>query len=107
MLEESGQLHLGVEFEDKPHFDFTLRPLKVKDTFEAMKEAGQQGTLFLEMCILARQLQKLGSIPKENLTGDLLMGTLYDSDLAQIEKAREALQKKILVFRPDFGNTAS
>ena len=94
MIRESGTLLVGVEYEGKRHKEFTLRPAIVRDSIEAHKEAEGKGDMVFAVCALARQVETLGEIPVEKITGELLCG-LYDADLEILQKARETAEKKI------------
>ena len=94
MIAETGALLVGVEFGGERHTVFTLRPAIVRDSIEAAKEADGKGEIFLMLCLLSRQIETLGKIPKEKITADLLTG-LYDADLGILQKARETAEKKI------------
>ena len=99
MITEKGTLIVGVEYEGKLHKDFILRPQLVSDSVDAVEdERARSNESYLGLCVVGRQLEKLGDIPKEKITPELLMG-MYEVDLAVISDASRRLQKKQRSFR--------
>ncbi len=102
MMKESGVLIVGVEHGGKVHTSFVLRPQLVKDSIEVMEgdeaERASRNPHFAGACIIAKQIESLGEIPKEEITTDLVM-SLVDIDFEVISKARETLEKRLRSFR--------
>lgn len=94
MITVSGTLPVGLDFAGKTHKDFELRPAKVKDTIETMESVGKDENLKFMLAIIAKQLVRLGDIPKENITGALLID-LFDVDLAELHEKQAELEKKL------------
>ncbi|MDA8170322.1 MAG: hypothetical protein M0Z48_00635 [Nitrospiraceae bacterium] len=98
MMTEKGTLPVGVEYEGKPQRDFELRPQLVQDSVDAVEEErAQRNESYLGVCVLAKQLTKLGDIPKEKITPTLLMG-MYEADLGVISAAARRLQQRLARF---------
>jgi hypothetical protein len=91
----SGKLIGGVEFEGKVHRKFTLRPLLVRDSLETLEVCKDKDAQYVELVLLARRIVMLGEIPKERITGEMLMD-MMDGDLEILFQASIDLQKKIL-----------
>ena len=99
MMKESGTLIVGVKYADKLHKEFELRPQLVSDSVDAMdNDRAKSNDSYLGLCVISRQLEKLGDIPREKITPELLMG-MYQVDLAMISEASRRLQKKQRSFR--------
>lgn len=99
MITEKGTLSIGVEYEGKTHKDFELRPQIVKDSIDAIEDdRARKNDSYLGLCVLAKQITRLGDIPKEKITADLLMN-MYETDLAVISEAARRLQKRLQSFR--------
>lgn len=104
MIKEKGTLPIGVEFDGKVHRDFVLRPQIVRDTIDLMDseyaDRANENDHFFGICLLAGQLEKLGDIPKEKITPDLLLN-MYDDDFRAIHMAKEALESRLRTFRKE------
>lgn len=101
MLTEKGVLPIGVEFNGKVHRDFIIRPKKVKDSVEALDDprAGKSDAFF-GVCVMSRQVEKLGDIPKKDITADLL-AEMYEEDFRALNAASERLAKRLASFRAE------
>lgn len=106
-LTEKGMLPYGVEHEGKIHREFELRPQKVKDSIDALDEdeRARRNDSYLGVVVLSKQLIKLGDIPKEEISPDLLMD-MCDVDMNEISEATKRLQTKLQSFR-EGGKTVS
>jgi hypothetical protein len=91
----NGTLPIGLIYEGCVHKEFTLRPAKVRDTLQAEEENPKGTNLEINLSVYSKRLEKLGSIPKEKITPDLL-ADLYDTDLAELTKCDIAQQKKMI-----------
>ena len=104
MMREKGDLIIGVEHGGKVHTSFVLRPQLVRDTIEVMggdeAEQAARNAHFCGACLMARQIESLGDIPKDEITTDLVL-SLTDIDFEVISKARETLDKRLRSFRRD------
>ena len=98
MMTERGMLPIGVEFEDRLHREFEIRPQLVKDSIEAMEEErAQKNKNYMALAVMARQVVRLGEIPKEKITAALLM-EMYDADLAAMAEAAGRLRARMARF---------
>lgn len=101
MIKEHGELAVGIEFHGTIHKDFTIRPALVRDSVEAIEiSRARQNDSYLGLCTLARQIEKIGAIPKDEITADLLMD-MYEVDLSIITEASRRLQKRQRSFRSE------
>jgi len=99
MITEKGTLIVGIEYENKVHRDFELRPQLVRDSIEAIEDdRARRNENYLGLCIIAKQLIKLGEIPKEKITPELIMD-MHEVDLTVIFDATRRLQKRLNSFR--------
>ncbi|MCX5785665.1 MAG: hypothetical protein NTX59_08240 [Elusimicrobia bacterium] len=95
----TGKLPIGLEFAGKRHQEFELRPQLVEDAVLIYEDPdhgarAEKNSYFAGVCILARRLNKLGDIPKESITPDLIM-KMDAADMAAIQKTdRGQLQPK-------------
>ena len=93
MIREIGKLAVGVEYDGVMQQEFSLGPQLVKHTFEVMREEGEKAddALYMGVCLLAKQIVKLGTIPKEEITRETLMNmTAVDFNI--LCEARDALE---------------
>lgn len=98
MDQEKGTLGVGVEYEGKNHKDFVLRPQIVRDSLEAMEdERAQKSNSYFGLCLLTKQIVKLGDVPYAKITPDLVM-QLTDVDFEILVKAKEALESRLRSF---------
>ena len=103
-MTEKGTLPIGVEHEGRTHKEFELRPQLVRDSVDALEDdRAQRNDTYLGVCVLAKQLIRLGDIPREKLTPGLLMD-MYEADLAAISAAARRLQQRLARF-PGSGET--
>ena len=102
MITETGSLVVGVEFNGKRHNDFSLVPQLVRDSVEILEgpdaARAAKNDSFFGVCLLTRQIEKLGDVPKKDITPDLVM-SMTDVDFQAISKAREALEQRLRSFR--------
>ena len=102
MITEKGELLVGVEYGGKIHTAFELRPQLVRDSVEIFEgediERAKKNDAFFAVCLLAKQIVKLGELPKEAITPELLLN-LCDADFKRIDDACKALNKRLLFFR--------
>ncbi len=98
MMTEKGMLPVGVEHEGKLQRDFELRPQIVSDSVDALEdERAARNESYLGICVLAKQIVRLGDIPKAKITPAILMG-MYAEDLAAISAANGRLQARMARF---------
>jgi len=102
-FKETGTLPVGVEVDGKLHREFTLRPRLVRDSVEAQEIArAQTNDSYRGAVLIAAQLEKLGDLPREKITTELLL-ELFDVDMGEILKANARLEVRLATFR---GQTA-
>ncbi len=99
MITEKGTLIVGVEYAGKAHKEFELRPQLVRDSVDAIEDdRAERNESYFGLCVLSKQIVKLGDIPKEKITTELLMD-MHEVDLAAISDASRRLQKRLQSFR--------
>lgn len=102
MITEKGELVVGVEHKGVVHRAFTIRPQTVGDSVEVMEgphaDRAKTNDSFFGVCIIARQILSIGDIPRELITPELVMD-LTEIDYRELEKAREALARRLMSFR--------
>lgn len=96
---EKCTLPVGLEYQGKIHRDVEIRPQKVGDTIAALEnDRARKNESFLGLCVLARQIVRLGDISPEAITAELLMD-LYEADMLAINDALRRLQTRQTSFR--------
>ncbi len=73
-----GKLPIGVDFAGGLHQAYELRPQLVEDEAEVFEDPNHgaraaKNSVFYAVCVYARRLEKLGEIPKESITPELLL----------------------------------
>jgi len=92
----TGTFHLGIEYEGKRHYDFTLRMPTVADNIAAL-EAYPEGSAYkLEIVMYALCMEKIGEIPKDAISYDFLAARLTHADYDVIVDALGEVKKKLL-----------
>jgi hypothetical protein len=91
MKNQTGTLPVGVEFAGGLHRDYELRPQYMEDEVETCDDPKHgaravKNSAFFAVCIFARRLVKLGNIPKESLTPDLIM-RMQSRDMLELQAA--------------------
>jgi len=105
MIVEKRTLPIGVEYEGKQHRELELRPRLVRDLVSAYESplSAKSGSAF-EVCSLAGQILKLGEIPKEAITGELLM-EMHSDDFDVLTEAAEKARQRAREFRSKTGDS--
>ncbi len=103
MLTEKGTLPAGVEYNGETHRDFEIREQIVSDSVDVFDDPAQgvkadKNSRYYGLCITARQIVRLGTIPKGDITPELLMGMLNE-DYNAISLAEVRLAAKRSTFR--------
>lgn len=99
MITEKGELDVGIDFCGKTHTAFEIRPPVVRDTLDALADPKvKDNELYSHLFVLSRMIVKLGDIPKDQITTDLL-ANLTEHDLMTLVTAKEALEQKLSSFR--------
>ncbi|EGT5658475.1 hypothetical protein JD793_004679 [Citrobacter braakii] len=99
---EKGTLLDGIPFNGSIHVDFELRLPVLADTGQALDDVEERfGTTegyapdaFYRAAVLASTLKRLGNIPAENLTAELLYDNLTPDDYDVLNNARGRLKGK-------------
>jgi len=92
----TGRFYFGVEYEGKRHRDFVIRLPTLADNIAAA-QAYPDGIGFqLELFMYARCMEKLGDIPKEAITYELLANGLLPIEAEVVADALEVVKKKLL-----------
>ena len=93
-----GTLRHGIVFDNVRHKKFTIRPEYVYDSLDAIKDPrASDNEVAFALAVIARQLIKLGEIPRENINADLL-SRLTAADLRILRTAREEAERKLDTF---------
>lgn len=90
----------GVEFEGLVHFDFEMRRPTIGDNIAAVDSVGVGASeLAVKMALAAQCMTKLGTIPKDAITYDLLCG-LDEDEYDLIMAEFNAVKKKRKPLNP-------
>lgn len=105
MFTEKGTLPIGVEFEGKIHKEFEIREGQVRDMCDVADDPevmarAEKNDVFLGTALLARRIIKLGDIPADKITLDLVLN-MDSEDYMEITNAEGRLAKKRSSFRKD------
>jgi len=101
MITEKITLLDGIEYEGVMQRDMEIRPQKVRDSVEAMEnERAQNNNAYLGLAVLAGQTLRLGTVPKDQITADLLM-ELSEDDMSVINSGLERLRNRVQSFRAE------
>lgn len=101
---EKGKLLFGAKYKGSFHKDFSIGLLTVREGFEAQKEVAAvygNDTRYSLLGLIAKRLKTLGTIPKKEITVDLLLD-MKDLDLDIIIKKYQALDGRLETFRESF-----
>lgn len=103
-LTASGTLPIGIYYAGTRHRDFTLRVSLTGDLIGAQEDHPNGTVRLIALELFRRQLLRVGEIPADALTLDLLRAELTDIDLGELERVDESLTKKL---RPDSGDSTT
>ena len=101
------QLKFGIVHQDETHKDFALRLPTIGDNIAALRDAGSDGDLAVNVALLAHCLDSLGTIPKEVLTYEFLRDNLPDDDYDVIWAELADVKKKRLLSNSDQKSSSS
>lgn len=94
--EEPFSLIYGLEYGGERHFDGTIRVPTALDRETALEEVQDNASeARVARHVWARTIQRLGTIPRNKITPELL-ANLVDDDYGPIHKAEENARKKLL-----------
>ncbi len=102
-LTETGTLPLGVEYEGKIHRDYELKEQLVSDTVAVYEDPkygpkAMRSNAFFNIAVMAIRLIKLGTIPKEAITPELVMG-MSQKDFNELADADDRMEARRISFR--------
>ncbi|MRR15376.1 MAG: hypothetical protein EG826_02840 [Deltaproteobacteria bacterium] len=103
-MTEARTLPVGVEYGGQIHRELEIGPRKVKHLLAASgSELVAQNKDAYEICVLAEQIIKLGAIPKEEITGALLLEMDAD-DFDVLTEAAQKVRQRTATFRGGAGD---
>jgi len=101
MITEKCTLPIGVEYDGKVHRDVEIRPRLVRDLLDgAASERAQQDSYYYSLCQTACQIVRLGDVPREKITADLLLD-MYEDDFDVLTEAASRVRARARDFRGD------
>jgi len=99
MITEKCTLPIGVEYDGKVHRNVEIRHRLVRDLIDgADSDRARNDARYYELCQYAAQIVKLGDIPKEQITGELLLD-MYDEDFDVLMEAASRVRARTREFR--------
>jgi len=99
MISEKCTLPIGVEYDGQRHRDLEIRPRLVRDLIDgAVNERAKSDGRYYELCQYACQIVSLGDIPKDQITGELLLD-MYDEDFDALTEAANRVRNRTRDFR--------
>lgn len=105
MIKVTGMLLYGVERDGVAQREFTMRAATIANAITAIEQAGPEASnLQLRVFKAAEQMESLGTLPKEEITGGLLL-SLAEDDIEPIFAAQDELEKKRKGLRESSGPT--
>lgn len=105
---ETGTLVYGVQFNGEIHRDFEIRLQTVGDEIDVTQEVGSDVVdAHFTVHLLARTLVRLGSIPDDDITADLLRENLIYEDYITLLRAGRGAKKKLMDMKSASGTSGS
>jgi hypothetical protein len=108
---QSGTLEYGVLYNGDIHRDFEIRMQTVGDEIDTVQEVGSDIIdANFTVHLMARTLLRLGTIPEEEITPDLLKDNLIYEDYNALLRASRGAKKKLMDMKSlsaTSGSTAS
>ncbi|MBI5598666.1 MAG: hypothetical protein HY890_02885 [Deltaproteobacteria bacterium] len=112
MLTETGTLPNGVEYEGKTHRGYELREQLVSDAVEILESRdktllarAEKSDSFFNVCVMAKRIVRIGSIPKESITPDVVMN-MTQGDFNEFVSATRRMEERRRRFRAEDGTPA-
>lgn len=97
----TGTLTYGVLYNDEIHRDFEIRLQTVGDEIEVGDEIGSDIVdVNFTVHLLARTLVRLGTVPQESITPQLLRDALVYEDYNALLRAAALAKKKLMPAKP-------
>lgn len=114
-LTVAGELEYGVAFNGELHYDFEMGLSTMEQTYQALDATeaacgtteGAKADLYYRMALMARTLRRLGTIPPDALTPELLLAELTAEDYDRLLDATIAVKKKRQRVKSDTPDSAS
>lgn len=103
MLTEKGTLVVGVEHEGELHKEFEIREQLVMDSVAIFEnpdtaERAAKSDSFFSVAVMAARITRLGDIPKEKITAEMVLG-MRQLDYNALADADRRLEKKRSTFQ--------
>ncbi len=103
MIKEKRTLPIGIEHNGQVHRELEIGPRRVAHMVDALEEErARENVRYREICMYACQVTKLGDIPKEDITGELLL-SMFPKDFEVLTEAAEAAQERAERFQTETG----
>ena len=103
MIKEKRTLPIGIEHNGKVHRELEIEARRVAHMLDALEEEkARENIRYREICMYACQVVKLGDIPKEEITGELLL-SMFPRDFEVLTEAAETAQARAETFQGDDG----
>lgn len=94
MVTVNGTLVFGIERDGVLHRDFVMRAPTIADAITAIEAAGPESSnLRLRIFKAASQIESLGALDKQDITGEFLLA-LPEDDIEPILNAQDEAAKK-------------
>ncbi|TXE27150.1 hypothetical protein FOT62_22810 [Serratia marcescens] len=103
-LTHSDKLPFGILYNGVLQQDFTVRLATVGDEIAVMEDGVSDAGV--STAVMARVLVKLGDIPPDEITYELLCDNLIADDYNAINTARDEVKKKLSALRSASATTA-
>lgn len=102
-MTEKGTLPVGIKYNGEIHTKFEIREQLVCDGINIydnpeLASRAEKNNAFMGLCILTSQIVSLGTIPKENITVELLLN-MPQSNLNELNSASKRLEERRKNFR--------
>ncbi|MGK0600073.1 hypothetical protein [Yokenella regensburgei] len=101
----TGTLPVGILFNGRLHQDVVLRLATVGDEIAVIEDGVPDSGV--PIAVFARSLMKVGDIPPESITYELLCETLVSDDYTCLRALRDEVKKKLKSMSSASPNTAS
>jgi len=103
MIKEKRTLPIGIEYNGQVHRELEIEPRRVAHMVDALEEErARENVRYREICMYACQVTKLGDIPKEDITGELLL-SMFPKDFEVLTEAAETAQERAETFQNETG----
>jgi hypothetical protein len=107
MITQTGKLKYGIEVDGVTHTDFELRLPTIGDNIDAVEQVGATSSLKVHLAMMARTLMRLGTLPAEQVTYELLLQNLVDDDFDVLVAQEMELKKKRIELNQPSKDSAS